>query len=784
MRSFNANFITEKNKRSPDGPTPINLITFNFATPIYLSDRNVTPSGGSLHKGLIKEWGFIDSNIAAGTGGGLLGAIEICDLQLTIINSEDTPFSNNFTATDPPENVIVELYQWFSGLTYSEKEIIFKGIIFGSPVYDLYECKLVIRGIWEKYNKLIGEDLIVNPTTYPNADPDDIGKMLPLCWGPDKKVPFRAVDAGALSTLVEDITSSATTITLSDSSRFPSSGTVQIDNEKITYTGNSSNQLTGCTRGSGGTTAVAHTAGSYIIEIKTEYFYILGCPVKTISTVYVDNIRKTSGFTAYTGQSGDEHASYPGKACIKFTALPIKLIRDVNDDITVSDNIAVTTKPNSTHYSADSDIGYSHRFTSGYYDVTKSISGTGPNFSPTYTSGNSKNGYSEIWDVMVEITSLGSAGTLYIYIDSFHASDPNVDIFKIVNGAITIPLCSPFIKHHTANYPDATAQIRMNADSSWDGDVYIKLVNVTLILHEYEKSATKTGSASRSNATTLTGNSIADTVIGGQVTADIDGYQDDASGTYTGTTNSLIKRPDHVFKHIWNAILGASLSDIDSSSFNSAGTFFNTNSYEFSLVITDPIQADELLMRLALQCRSHFFVSLYGTAKLIVRQTSQSSTHSIIKNEIKQDSVSIERSSRKDIINYFNIYYDLDHSKDKDLINCQAVKNFQDSTSISRYGQKEWMGDKNLLLFDAITLDAMAVHVGSFLLDFYKQIRHMPHCAFFLDNMETEPGDIIDLTHDLDNMDGFVCEVIKILHFIGSAKKETIDHLQIIAIEN
>jgi len=783
MRSFNANFITEKNKRSPDGPAPINLITFNFATPVYLSDRDVIPSGGSLHKGLVKEWGFIDSNIARTAGASLLGAIEVCDLQLTIINSEDTPFSDNFTADDPPENVTVELYQWFQGLTYSEKEIIFKGIISDPPVYDLYECKLVIRGIWVKYNKLIGEDLIVNPTTYPYADPDDIGKMLPLCWGPDKKVPFRAVDAGALSTLAANISSSDTTITLSDSSRFPSTGTIQSDNEKIAYTGNSSNQLTGCTRGAGGTTAVAHTTGSYVIEIKTEYSYIIGCPVKTINTVYVDNIRKTTGFTAYTGQSGDEHSSYPGKACIKFTVLPIKLISDVNDNIAVSDNIAVTSKSNSTHYSADADIGYSHRFTSGSYDVTKTISQLGANFAPTFDTSKSKNGYSEIWDVTVEVTSLGTAGTLWIKISPFYTGTW-VTIFEIGSGVISTPLCTPYIHHSTSDYPGVVGEIRMYSDSSWDGDVFIKLVDVTVILHEYEVSASKTGSANRSGATTLTGNSIADTVIGGQVTADLDGYQDDAEGTYTGTANALIKRPDYVFKHIWNAILGASLSDIDSSSFNSAGTFFSTNSYEFSLVIKEPIQADELLMRLALQCRSHFFVSLYGKAKLIVRQTAQSSAHSIPKNEIKQNSVSIERSSRQDIINYFNVYYDLDHAKDKSTINCRAVKNFQDATSISRYGQKEWTGDKNLLLFDAITLDAMALHVGNFLLDFHAQIRCMPQLAVFLDNMETEPGDIIDITHDLDNMLAFVCEVIKILHVIGSAKGSVIDHLQIIAIEN
>ena len=39
-RSFNADFITEKNKIS-DGPGPYNIIEFGFATPTIFSDRVV-----------------------------------------------------------------------------------------------------------------------------------------------------------------------------------------------------------------------------------------------------------------------------------------------------------------------------------------------------------------------------------------------------------------------------------------------------------------------------------------------------------------------------------------------------------------------------------------------------------------------------------------------------------------------------------------------------------------------------------------------------------------------
>lgn len=55
------------------------------------------------------------------------------------------------------------------------------------------------------------------------------------------------------------INNAVTTITVLDTSLFPSSGIVTIDAEAIAYTGKSLTQFTGCTRGFDGTTAVSHT---------------------------------------------------------------------------------------------------------------------------------------------------------------------------------------------------------------------------------------------------------------------------------------------------------------------------------------------------------------------------------------------------------------------------------------------------------------------------------------------------------------------------------------------
>jgi hypothetical protein len=63
-------------------------------------------------------------------------------------------------------------------------------------------------------------------------------------------VRYQTLNESVIGRLDEDLDNSETSIDLLDASRFPSTGgTVLIENEVITYTGKTSNTLTGCTRG-------------------------------------------------------------------------------------------------------------------------------------------------------------------------------------------------------------------------------------------------------------------------------------------------------------------------------------------------------------------------------------------------------------------------------------------------------------------------------------------------------------------------------------------------------
>jgi hypothetical protein len=79
--------------------------------------------------------------------------------------------------------------------------------------------------------------------------------------------------AGAVTTTLNGaINASVTTLTLTDASQFPDSGTnfIIIGSEEISYTGVSGNTLTGLTRGVAGTTAASHSDGATVTN-STDY---------------------------------------------------------------------------------------------------------------------------------------------------------------------------------------------------------------------------------------------------------------------------------------------------------------------------------------------------------------------------------------------------------------------------------------------------------------------------------------------------------------------------------
>ncbi|MBI5634852.1 MAG: hypothetical protein HZA15_15400 [Nitrospirae bacterium] len=110
----------------------------------------------------------------------------------------------------------------------------------------------------------------VNLTDFPYAH-EDIGKVIPIVYGSNIRIPALRTNWGARTTLKAGISASPSSIELSDASRFPSSGDAYIDSEVIHYTGKAGNTLTGVTRAQAGTTAVDHSAGASVWQKQALY---------------------------------------------------------------------------------------------------------------------------------------------------------------------------------------------------------------------------------------------------------------------------------------------------------------------------------------------------------------------------------------------------------------------------------------------------------------------------------------------------------------------------------
>jgi hypothetical protein len=536
-------------------------------------------------------------------------------VQITIANALSPRFSDNFTVTDPPENVVVTIYQWFNGLQYSEKEILFKGMITSPIKYDEYTCTLTIRGIFNKYNKQIGADKIITPALFPDADPDEYGKISNIIYGAVEDVPCNAIVAGDVNSIVSDITASQTTIELSDASYFPASGVIGIDAEKISYTGNNGTVLSGCTRGYNSTTPVVHSAGAAAWEILSVYVYMVaGHPVKAIGDIFCDKIRITPICTKYTGQPGNVLAGYAGLAVFTVPSMLSRqqainlLISDgisindatavvdtiaVNDGISVVDGITITDGVSVSDTIAVADtIGVS---TGDHYHTES----TNPIFIFGFdTIGTFSNVTAPemLIDGNQQTQALFSAGGSAQVKRSAYQEGAGT-IYKIraclvtgssVSGTITFDTVTgtaPMTTYKTAWYTpgtNANTWAKLNAliitvtstgaadvcgvwwevqmDSSSAATGVAKTGSATKSgtvtkSGSVSKSgsatksgtATKTGAASktgtvtRSGAVTLSGNSVANVQIGQLITANVNGYQDDASGTYTGTANFTVE---------------------------------------------------------------------------------------------------------------------------------------------------------------------------------------------------------------------------------------------------
>jgi hypothetical protein len=133
----------------------------------------------------------------------------------------------------------------------------------------------------------------------------------------------KLVGVRPVTTLSGDIDATTMTIPVASTAGFPSSGTVRIDSEEITYTGTTTGttstppSFTGATRGANSTTAAAHSSGVPVVDAAPPVTTLSGVVDATQPTIPVAS---TAGFnTSGTLRIDSEEIKYTGTTPTSFT---------------------------------------------------------------------------------------------------------------------------------------------------------------------------------------------------------------------------------------------------------------------------------------------------------------------------------------------------------------------------------------------------------------------------------------------------------------------------------
>jgi len=734
--------------RSRYKPAYLVEITLKNGGPtLYFSDRNIN-ADGTLYEDYLDDLSGLGDELRR-----LDSSALNADITLRFKNDKYKGYNYLIEIGDtyPFEGavcVIKETALDDSG-TPSIPETVFKGALDEPSAIDLmgFTCRVssmpyVKDRAWKQ--------AVIDTTTYPNAY-EDVGKVEPVVYGSNIRIPAHRIDWGAKTTLKAALADGAlASIELSDASRFPSSGAVWIDDEKLSYTGKSGNTLSGVSRAQGGTTATAHRAGAEVWEHKTQYDSLLaGHELHSIGDIFAEIdgklLRVTEGVSAVF--EGGKHKL---RATSQIKTESVLVVKGLHHH-----NVASTMRFLPTSAGAGGDYSGSPDAVIDQSEATYcqlSASGTSPdsfslsaNF-PTYNGPQPSAVYFCVQHSSMNIDYSG--GTCTLQVRAFNPYTNQSVLHNLVmtgafvtqkflwGNSVPLPL-SITVFGSTGGYYDHPASINAKIYEIW-----------------MEVQSTDSGDSP------ATGVSGIDTRNVDRFHAVVSGHKD-PDGNYGGI-GELIRRPDLVIKHFLVQKMGFSLDDIDGISFNSSGTAyantFVSGGYKLDCVIGQKIRPSEFLKRLAYELRS---TVSYEKGKWYLHGLPDSAPpalRTITKSELAGEGSKFifSKTPITDIVNDLTARFKKAYSRLGSESDWDGTAKASDSASITKYGSypKE-------LEFEAIREQAMADNVLAYILKQGKQPYLVVEFPVFYDHFDLTVGDTIEIDNPLYDGKKFFIEEIK-----------------------
>jgi len=691
---------------------PLYLVQIDFTSPsaktLRLSDRYVAAIGEEWLP-LVADWGTVEEALNTANVDGRPATAE-----MTLFNTKPiegmTRVSDlirspaNTTGTFEWAFAKVTVRQLFEGLGSGDEILV--GVFFLEEPTDIGENLLTIR---MSDQSLVLEDTLqvtrVTRDDFPSCRKDLVGRSIPRPFGILKNVPAIPVVDGPVSTLTGALNSTDLTLFLTDATDFPTSGTVQVDTEHLTYSGKSGTQLTGMARGVNGTSVTTHADKATVFQVKSganAYRFVVGEGQGAFSIKAVTNIRLNGIPAVGPTVQLDETGLVSGKrfAMISFTPSDVRLFH---------------TLP----------VGGASDFGGSISPLPITMNG-GATSSATRTV--SVGAFAELSTTIRTLAfSVLRSGNLVGTVNYWRVKrriSGGVDVLvaagSFANGAGGTVVGSDVRTY--ASLADEVITFEFQYNNTNDGFLQMTFDN-------YAITALARATSGAGISTTA--------IVLGEVTCDLEGIKDDGSGTISGTPNLLLENPANVSRFIVTQLYGVAVGDLGTT-WAASRTSLAALGFKWAALLEFTLFS-QLRRRLGEQARSILYLeSGKWEYEFLADAPIAQLTLDYLRDVSADLPVRIQRSSRTDVRNSLQVSAQRDYAAGGDTYLYLKVQ--EDLTGFPTPFKADLRLD---LVQDAVTADAL----GAYWLSIWKRQRFEAEVVAWWNILALEKVDYLAITN-------------------------------------